>query len=162
MNWADIAILAVILISVVVSVLRGFVKEVLSLAAWVLAFWAAANFAAPVSAVLEPHIALPTARLVVAFVAVLIAALVAVGLVNFLVGKLLEGTGLSGTDRLLGAVFGFARGAAVVVIAVLLAGLTALPAEPWWREARTIAPFQAAALRVLDWLPPDLAKNFSF
>ncbi|MEQ8660084.1 MAG: CvpA family protein [Gammaproteobacteria bacterium] len=162
MNWADIAILAVILISVLVSILRGFVKEVLSLVAWIVAFWAAATFAAPASTLLEPYVALPTARLVIGFVAVLVAALLAVGLINFVIGKLLEGAGLSGTDRLLGAVFGFARGAAVVVIAVLLAGLTALPAEPWWREARIIAPFEAAALRVLEWLPPDLARNFSF
>ena len=162
MNWADIAILATLLISVVVSILRGFVKEVLSLVAWVAAFWVAATFAAPASGLLEPYIQIPTARVVLAFVAVLLATLIAAGLVNYLIGKLVEGTGLSGTDRLLGAIFGFARGAAVVSIVVLLGGLTTLPAEPWWREARTIAPFEAVAIHVLDWLPPDLARNFSF
>ncbi|MGE0486128.1 MAG: CvpA family protein [Gammaproteobacteria bacterium] len=162
MNWADIAIVAVILVSVLISVLRGFVKEMLSLLAWVAAFWMAMHFSSNVSVMLEPYIAVSTARLVAAFVVVLIATLVGVGIVNFLIGKLLESTGLSGTDRLLGALFGFARGAAIVGIVVLLAGLTPLPAQPWWQEAQTIAPFETAALYALHWLPPELAGKFAF
>ncbi|MCB1749613.1 MAG: CvpA family protein [Gammaproteobacteria bacterium] len=162
MNWADIAILAVILVSILVSVLRGFVKEMLSLLAWVAAFWMAIHFSSTASALLEPYVAVATARLVIAFVAVLVATLIGVGVVNFVIGKLIESTGLSGTDRLLGAVFGFARGAAIVGIAVLLAGLTPLPTQPWWQEAQTIPPFETAALYALNWLPPDLAGNFAF
>jgi membrane protein required for colicin V production len=122
----------------------------------------ATHFSGAVGVMLEPHVAGPTARLVIAFVAVLVATLIGVGLVNFLIGKLLESTGLSGTDRLLGALFGFARGAAIVGIVVLLAGLTPLPTQPWWQEARTIAPFETAALYALNWLPPELAGNFAF
>lgn len=162
MHWADMTILAVILVSVVVSVLRGFVKEVLSLLAWVAAFWVAARFSSAAAAWLEPYVAVPAARLVIAFVAVLLATLLAVGVVNFLIGKLLESTGLSGTDRLLGALFGLARGVGVVGIAVLLAGLTPLPTQPWWQEAQAIPPFESAALYVLRWLPPELASHFAF
>lgn len=162
MNWADIAILVVIMVSLVISVMRGFVREVLSLVAWIAAFWVAAALATPASVLLEPHIEIETLRVVVAFIVVMIVTLIVAGLVNLAIGKLLASAGLSGTDRLLGAVFGIARGAAIVGIAVLLAGLTPLPGQPWWAESRILVPFENAALYVLRWLPPDLAKNFSF
>ncbi|MGR8921552.1 MAG: CvpA family protein [Gammaproteobacteria bacterium] len=162
MNWADITIIGVIAVSVVVSVFRGFVREVLSLLAWVVAFWAAASFAGNGAALLEPHVEVPTARLVLAFIGILIVALLGAGVVNHLICKLIDKTGLSGTDRLLGAVFGAARGAAVVFVGVLACGLTSLPADPWWGEARTIPPFETAAVYALQWMPADVAKYFSF
>lgn len=162
MNWADILILLVVVVSIVISLVRGFVREVLSLVAWVAAFWVAAAFAAPVSVLLEPYIDIATLRMVIAFIAAMIVTLIAAGLVNLVIAKLISHTGLSGTDRMLGALFGAARGAAIVGIAVLLAGLTPLPAQPWWAQSRAIAPFENAAIYVLRWLPPDLAKNFSF
>lgn len=162
MNWADIIILLIVLVSVGISVMRGFVREVLSLVAWVAAFWVAAAFAHPASGWLAPYIELETVRLVVAFVGVMILTLLAAGLVNLAIAKLLASAGLSGTDRLLGAVFGLARGVAVVMVAVLLAGLTSVPTADWWGESRTLAVCEAAAIHVITWLPPDLAKNFSF
>ena len=162
MNLADATILLIILVSVLVSVMRGFVKEILSLVAWVAAFWAAATFAVPVSTALEPHIDIPTLRIVLAFVGVMVVTLIVVGLINYLIARLLESTGLSGTDRMLGALFGFARGAAVVIVAVLVGGLTAAPAKSWWQESQAIVPFEIAAVHVLRYLPPEFSKHFSF
>jgi len=162
MNWADICILSIIAISLIVSVFRGFVKEVLSLLAWVAAFWVAATFAARASKLLEPYLTIPTARMVLAFIALLIASLLVCGLVNHLIAKLIDKTGLSGTDRLLGAAFGLARGIAIVMIAVLAAGLTQASGEPWWQESRVLPVFETAALSVADWMPPDLSKHFSY
>ncbi len=162
MNWADITIISIIAISVVISLFRGFVREVLSLVAWVAAFWVAAQFAVQAGALLEPYLTIHSARVVLGFVGVLVLTLLAAGLINHLIGKIIEGTGLSATDRTLGALFGVVRGAAIVVIGVLAAGLTTVTAEPWWQQSRTIAPFETAALIIVDWLPPDLAKNFSF
>ena len=155
MNWADITIACIILISVLISVFRGFVREVLSLLAWVAAFWVASTFGASASVLLEPYI-------VLAFIGVLILTLMAAGLVNHLISQFMEKTGLSGTDRMLGALFGLARGAAIVIIAVLAAGLTTIPGEAWWQTSQLLAPFETAALYVLNWIPPDLAKYFSF
>lgn len=162
MNWADITIIVIILVSTVISLFRGFVREVLSLVAWVVAFWAAATFAEPASGLLDPYVTVPTARTVLAFIGVLIAALILGGLVNHLIGLLIDKTGLTGTDRLLGGVFGVARGVAIVAIVVLVAGLTELPAAPWWQASQALGPFETAALRIVNWLPPDLAKHFSY
>ena len=162
MNWVDFTIIGIILISTVISLFRGFVREILSLAAWVVAFWAAATYAEPAAALLEDYVSIPTARMVVAFVGVLIVALVACGLINYLIGSFIEKTGLSATDRILGGLFGVFRGVAIVMIAVLLAGLTTAPGASWWQDSQVTGPFETAALMIVDWLPPDLAKHFSY
>ena len=162
MNWADITIISIILVSAVISLFRGFVREVLSLLAWVAAFWAAASFARTIATWLEPYISVPAARLVLAFIGVLVATLLAAGLINHLVGRLIAKTGLSGTDRMLGALFGVARGAAIVAIGVFVAGLTQFPGASWWQQSRTLGPFESVALVAVGWLPPDIAKHFSY
>ncbi len=67
MNWADITIISIIVLSAVLSLFRGFVREVLSLVAWVVAFWAAMAFWHRVSIVIEPYLAIAFARMVLAF-----------------------------------------------------------------------------------------------
>ena len=162
MNWVDGAVIGIVLISVLVSVLRGFVREVLSLLAWIVAFWVASAYAVPVSELLASYVTIESARVVLAFVGVLIVTLIAVGIINHLIGTLLDKTGLSGTDRLLGAVFGLARGAAIVLVLVLFGGLTKFPADPWWQEAQSLPPFETAALHVISVMPSDLARYFSY
>jgi membrane protein required for colicin V production len=162
MNWVDITIIGIILISTVISLFRGFVREILSLAAWIVAFWAAATFVESAAALLEDYVSIPTARMVLAFIGVLIVALLACGLINHLIGRLIQKTGLSATDRMLGGLFGVLRGVALVAIAVLVAGLTTVPGAPWWQESQAVGPFETAALMIVDWLPPDLAKHFSY
>ncbi len=162
MNWVDGAVIGIVLISVLVSVLRGFVREVLSLLAWIAAFWVASAYAVPASELLAPYVTIESARVVLAFVGVLIVTLIAVGIINHLIGTLLDKTGLSGTDRLLGAVFGLARGAAIVLVLVLFGGLTKFPADPWWQEAQSLPPFETAALHVISVMPSDLARYFSY
>ncbi len=162
MNWADITIICIVLLSALLSLFRGFVREVLSLVAWVVAFWAAMAFWARFAAALEPYIAVEFARMVLAFLGVLIGVLLVFGIINFIVGKLLASTGLSGPDRLLGALFGVLRGAAIVTVLVVLAGLTPLPAEPSWSQSSMLGGFQYAAEFAIGRLPPDLAKHFSY
>jgi membrane protein required for colicin V production len=125
MNWVDIAIVAIVLISAIISLFRGFVREILSLVVWVAALWAAASFARAGAALLEPYTSIETVRLVAGFVGVLVLALLAGGIVNYVLGRLLEKTGLSGPDRLLGVIFGMLRGVAIVAAIVFVAGLTA-------------------------------------
>ena len=162
MNWLDIAIVCVILLSTVISFFRGFVREVLSLVAWVAAFWAASSYAHVAAGLLEPYLTIATARTVAGFVIVLVLALIAIGILNHLISMLLDKTGLTGTDRTLGMLFGLLRGATIVVTAILIAGLTEFPASPVWQQSTTVVPFERAALYALNWAPPDLAKHFSF
>ena len=133
----DLILLAALLISVVVGLFRGFFKEALSLVTWVLALWIALRY----SSILESLLAsissnalkIWSARLIM-FVLVLIAG----GLLNALIGILVQKTGLTGTDRVLGMVFGAARGVLILGIAVMLFRLLDLDQETWWTESRVV------------------------
>lgn len=162
MNWADIAILTIIGISALISLFRGFVREVLSLLAWVVAVWIAFVFAESAANLLVNQISVPTVRLVVAFVALLVVSLLVGGVINHLVGNLIDKTGLSGTDRMLGVVFGMIRGVAIVGVVVFLAGLTPAPRDPWWRASVLLGHFQDLALIAIGFLPPNLVGYFSY
>ena len=162
MSTADYVILGLVGLSATVSLLRGFVREALSLAGWVLAFWVALTFTRDVAAILPPSISVPSARLAVGFLALFFGTLLAAALVNFLAAQLVERTGLSGSDRLLGVVFGVARGAVIVAILVLLAGFTALPQDPWWRASALLPHFQQMALWTRGFLPPDIAAQIRY
>jgi len=162
MIWPDYAILACILISILVGALRGFVTEVFSLLIWALAFFVAYQYGGNLAVLMENHVALPSARAVMGFAGLFIAVLLVGGLLNYLVGRLVESTGLSGTDRLLGGVFGAARGLAIVTAFLLALGFTPLPADPWWKDSALIGRL----LPLLDWsaqmLPENLRENLDF
>jgi membrane protein required for colicin V production len=149
-------------VSALVSVLRGLVREVLSLVTWVLAFWIAITFFPAVAVLFEGRVELPSARLFLAFLVLFVGTLMAGGLAGFLIGKLVESTGLTGTDRLLGVVFGAARGVVVVAILVLLAGLTPFPNDPWWRQSTLIPHVLPVAIWFKGFLPAEIAGHFRF
>ena len=158
----DYVIFTVIAASAVISLIRGFVREALSLAGWLLAFWVALSFARDLSLLLERYISAPSAQLAIAFFVLFFVTLLLTGLVNFLAGQLVDKTGLSGTDRTLGVVFGAARGAVIVAILVLLAGFTALPQDLWWSHSRVLPHFQELAIWVRSFLPPDVAAQINY
>jgi len=162
MNWADYVIVGIVLASALVSMWRGFVREALSLAAWIAAFWIALAFSEPLAAGLSRWIATPSVRLAVAFGALFLGTLLAGGLLNWAAGRLVDRTGLTGTDRMVGVLFGVARGVAVVAVLVLLAGLTPLPQDPWWSESALLGHFERLALWMRGLLPPEVAEGFRF
>ena len=156
------AILGILLISSFISLVRGFVKEALSLAGWILAFWISLSFAVPLSRLLEASMDDPTLRLILAFVTLFILTLIVSAVINFFASRLVQRTGLTGTDRFLGVIFGFLRGALLVSVLVLLAGLTTLPKESWWDDSFLLFRFQAIAMWIRELLPADVASSFNF
>ncbi len=157
MNWADWTILAVLAISSLISLKRGFVKEALSLVVWVLAFFMASIFSTRLEGLLESSITTPSMRQMVAFGILFAATLIVGAMVNYLIGELVKMTGLSGTDRLFGMVFGLARGAIVVMaILLLLPGFIPVDQDPWWHNSSIIPHF----LVFEDWAR-DAAKGVS-
>ena len=162
MTWPDYAILAIIAISLLVGALRGFIKEVFSLLVWAAAFVVAYRFAGDVAVLMDEHVSLPSARTAIGFIGLFLLVLVIGGLANYLLGKLVESTGLSGTDRLLGGVFGVVRGAAIVIAAILVAGFTPIPADPWWKESRLIRSFMPLVAWSATFLPDSVSEHIDF
>lgn len=139
MNWADWAILAILVVSSLISLKRGFVKEALSLVNWVLAFFIAMAFRDVLSALLTSYISTPSVRDMVAFAALFAATLIVGAMINNLIGEIVRLTGLGGTDRTFGMIFGALRGF-IIVMAILLFLPLALPIDkdPWWSESLLI------------------------
>jgi len=137
-EYPDLVVIGIIAISILVGAIRGFIKEAFSLAVWAAAFLVAFQYSGALALQLESHIELPSARTALAFSGLFLVVLLIGGLVTFLVGKLVEKTGLSGTDRLLGGVFGGIRGLVLVLVLMLVAGLTPVPQDPWWQSSRSI------------------------
>ncbi len=160
MTWVDYAILAIIGISALISIFRGLAREVLSLLAWGCAFFVARTYMQQVAERFAGVVSVPSARLVLAFAALFVGTLLVAAVVNLLVGKLVAGTGLSGTDRMLGVFFGVARGVVIVATLVLVAGLTPVPRDPWWRTSLLLPRFEAMALWMRGYLPADVAAYF--
>jgi len=119
LNWADWAIIAVMMVSCGFGVIRGFIKEALSMANWAIALFVAAVFKGRFAILLQNQIETPSVREMVAFSTLFLLTLLVGALVNYVIGQLVKITGLSSTDRAVGMVFGLARGF-VVVMAVLL------------------------------------------
>ena len=162
MIWVDYAIIAILVVSAGISVLRGFLREAISLLGWVLAFWLALTFADDVSGLFARYVSQPSIRHALAFFTIVVATLVITAIVMYFVRLVIDKTEITGTDRALGIVFGIARGIVIVAILVLFAGLTALPKDPWWRESTFIPHFQVLAVELQSLLPPDVAKLFNY
>lgn len=146
-TWVDWAIIAIITISGLISLSRGFVKEALSLLTWIIAGVVAWLFGGALSQHLVDFIDTPSARVIAACALLFIVTLLVGALINYLLGELIRVTGLSGTDRLLGMVFGAARGGLLVVVLVGLLSLAPVQQDPWWRESTLLPHF----LLVADW-----------
>ena len=153
MDYADYAILGFICISILVGTLRGFVKEVFSLAVWTAAFLVAFQYSGDLAMQLDDHIDLPSGRAFLAFSGLFIAVLILGGLLTFLIGKLVENTGLNGTDRLLGGVFGGLRGVVLILALMLVAGLTPIPKDQWWKQSRSVQALMPLAEWSAQFLP---------
>lgn len=162
MIWIDYSIIALIFISLIIGFFRGFIKEALSLVTWIAAIWVGLTFGHELSVVLEPFISYPSARIAAAFVILLLLTLIVGSIIGFLLGELVKKTGLTGSDRFAGMIFGIGRGLLVVAVLVMLAGLTPLPDDPWWKESQLIPVFQSLALWLREHLPEDIAGYFQF
>lgn len=158
----DYVVLAVMALSLLVGVTRGVVSEILALLAWVAAFIAARMWAVPAGNLLLAEWSDPLWRQLSGFVAVFVAVLILFALARGVMTLLLKAAGLRPLDRVLGALFGVARGVLVVLVLVLLAGLTPLPQQQWWRQATFAPPLETAVLAARSWLPPELAKRIQY
>lgn len=162
MIWIDFTLIGLVFICVVTGLLRGFIKEVFSLAFWILACWVSLSFSSEFSGFLVSTISHPSARMVASFVALFAITLSLGGLIGFLLSVLVRKTGLTFVDRFGGMVFGVVRGMIVVTVVVMLAGLTPLPKDSWWTESTLIPPFQLFVVWLRDHIPSGLTEYISY
>jgi membrane protein required for colicin V production len=158
-NWVDSILLGVIALSILVGLARGLVREVLSLAMWACALLVAWFQYPRLQPLLAEWIASESIRMAAAFLIIVLLVLVVGTLIGHLVARLVERGGLTGTDRLLGGLFGAVRGGLLIAMAVFLAALTPLPEDVWWEGSALIGRFQVLAEQVLGEVPPEVVER---
>lgn len=162
MTWLDYAVLGVFAVSLVLGAWRGLVREIVSILGWVIAFLAANLLAGPLGPAMPELIPTPELRVAAAYVAIFIASLIITSLAGLLLSKVVNSVGLGGLDRLLGAVFGAARGVLILVAAALLAGLTSAPRQPYWRDSASGPLLTQVAVTLKPLLPQTLAERLRY
>lgn len=162
MNWIDITILVVIALSALLGLVRGFVREALSLAGWAVATWVALEFSPGLSNLMASAITLDSLRFVIAFLLLFIATLVLAAVLNHLVSQTVRKSTLSGADRGAGALFGVLRGVVIVAVLIWLAGFTKLPHELPWKQSVLAGYFEDISGWMRNMVPANLVKKLGY
>jgi len=164
MNWADWVIIGILLISCLFGLIRGFVREALSLVIWILAALCAHIFAGSIDSLLVSLIETPSIRSISAFAIIFVLILLLGALVQHLISVLIKASGLTFLDRALGIAFGVVRGLVVVMVLLLVSvKLTQVQQDHWWKESELIPillQWSDPALKVFNQLSDWLMQLF--
>lgn len=161
MTWFDYAVIAILGVSALFALFRGVVREITALAGWAAALILSGLFAQQLGQWLPASLS-HMLRAVIAYLVIFLSVLLLSGMIGLLLARLFRSVGLGFADRAIGAVFGLVRGAVIVFVAVMLAGLTGLPKEPFWRDAALSGPVETAVLAAKPALPKDLAQRIRY
>ena len=162
MTIFDYVVLCILIASIVISTLRGLIKEILSLVSWIVAFVVANLYGAQLAPMLPAMIPGDAVRLMVAFVALFIGVRLLMALVMLAVDAVIKASGLSLADRGLGGLFGLARGLVIVLAAVILCGMTDLPKQDFWRNAMFSPLAETGVRTVKPFLPASIARHVTY
>ncbi|GAW85801.1 membrane protein required for colicin V production [Bathymodiolus platifrons methanotrophic gill symbiont] len=162
MIWIDYAIIGLISISLIIGLFRGLVREAFALVTWGLAIWIGFTFSLPFATFFETSISIPSARIATAFVLLFLLTLIVGAIINKLLSTLISKTGLTGSDRLAGLVFGIIRGVMIIILLVMLAGLTPVPESSWWQKSELIPHFQILAVWLQTHIPDGIANYLNY
>ena len=162
MTIFDYLVLLVLLCSIVISTMRGLIKEVLSLLSWVASLFVANAYGAELAALLPAAIPGSTLRLIVGFVALFIGTRLLMGLLTLAVDAVVNASGLTVVDRGLGSLFGLGRGIVIVLAVALLCGMTSIPQQPFWSKALLRPLVESTARTVQPFLPGNIMQHVKF
>ncbi len=155
-NWLDYTALGLILFSTLISFARGFVREAISLATWILAIWIAYKYGHDFGESFLTMIESDQARSLLGSAVLFFGVLLLGALINYLINQFVHLTGLSAIDRILGMAFGFARGILLVAVLILVAQITQFDKKSGWSESQTIPLFSG----VSEWLKSFVPEQF--
>lgn len=157
-NWVDVILGGAVIVSALVGIARGLIKEVLSLLTWLIAIWVAWKFSDLVAAkYVRGFIDDPTISYLAAFGALFLVTLFALGLFNMLVSSFLASSGLGGIDRMLGMIFGLLRGLIIAAVLVFVAKFVPPVSEmPMWQASKLQPTFSAMAEWGIARLPDNV------
>lgn len=162
MTVFDYIVLAIVGISIVISVMRGLLSEVLSIVGWFAAFFVAKTYANQLIPLMPADIPTESLRILAAFVILFLATFLLTTLLAIALTTIFKKIGLGWLNRMLGAVFGLARGLLIVCIIVFLAGLTNIPKDERWKNAMFSAPIEALVISLLPWVPASIASHIKY
>ena len=152
----DWVVLGIVIISAMVGAFRGFIRESLSLLAWVVAIWLAFHYSGSFSDYLSSYINNGTVRILVVASVMILGVMLLSNLLKSLILWVLNKTGLIAFDRVLGLVFGTVRGLLICMLMVQLLSLTGLADQSWWQYSRLVDPMKNAASKMSDILPKPI------
>jgi membrane protein required for colicin V production len=163
MTGIDVIIVLALVVSALISFLRGFYKEFISLIVWVSAIMMALMFSSNFASLLPDSIESPQARLGISVCILFFGTLFVGSLASWLAMRVVAKRRAKKFDRLAGVVFGLMRGVFIVTVLVLLANLTpAIKEELWWRNSAILPGVQELAEALHKQLPDDIATHFTF
>jgi membrane protein required for colicin V production len=162
MTSFDYVVLAIIGLSVLLSVMHGFIREVLALAGWVTAFFVAKAYMLELLPLLPQAIPTESLRLLAAFLILFLATLLVCTLLAIALSQIFKKIGLGWLDRIMGGIFGLLRGIVIVSVLVFLAGFTSAPKDIRWRNAMFSAPLEFMVTSLLPWFPSTIAKHIKY
>jgi len=161
MTGLDWLIAIVFILSIVVGVLRGFIREVLSIVSWILAFWLSITFCAQAGNFVAQYVNIPAEafRISAGFALIFIATLFLFSIISYIVTKLIVKRAIKGTDRILGLFFGATRAVAIVIVVLLLGRGIGLDSKDWWQSSMSLSYFEPLADYVEELLPSQLQAS---
>lgn len=162
MTIFDYTVLTIVGISVLLSLMRGFVREMLSLLSWVAAILVAKFYTLPLAPMLPAAIPGQPLRMLAAFLILFLGTFLVGSLISVALSEVAKSIGLGWVDRWLGVLFGLLRGVMIAAILVLLGGLTSLPHDARWRNAMFSSPLEAMVSAVLPWLPQGVSRYVKY
>lgn len=162
MTIFDYIVLTIIGLSVILSVMRGMVREVLAIVGLIAAFYVGITYTNQLLPMMPVDIPNDALRVLAAFLVLFLATLLLATLLGIALSAILKKAGLGWLNRFLGALFGIARGLLIVCVIVFLSGLTDIPKDPRWRNAMFSAPIEALVVSLLPWVPEGIAKHVSY
>ena len=162
MSALDLTLLAIVGVSALFGVMRGFISALASMVAWLLSGWVAFHYGGEAAQYLSSDGPPSAGELLGGYALSFIGVMVVVVLTGWAIRHLVKSVGLSGLDRALGFALGLARGAFVACIVLLLTAFSDLPSEPEWHRSSVVPVLLPGAQWLAQWLPEWTVQELDF